>query len=129
MKHVSIAAIPGDGVGKEVVPEAIRVLKAISDVHGGLSFTFQDFPWSCEYYLEHGEMMPKDGLEQLKAFDSIFLGAVGDANLVPDHVSLWGLLIKFQREFEQVINVRPAKQLSGIGSPLAQPKDLRNSLL
>ncbi|MFW0912115.1 tartrate dehydrogenase [Bacillus altitudinis] len=123
MKHFSIATIPGDGVGKEVVPEAVRVLKAISEVHGGLTFSFQDFPWSCEYYLEHGEMMPKDGLEQLKAFDSIFLGAVGDANLVPDHVSLWGLLIKIRREFEQVINVRPAKQLSGIRSPLAQPKD------
>ncbi|MGE6632073.1 tartrate dehydrogenase [Bacillus sp. NPDC077027] len=123
MKNLAIATIPGDGVGKEVVPEAIKVMKAISEVHGGLSLTFQDFPWSCEYYLAHGVMMPKDGMDQLKAFDGIFLGAVGDASLVPDHISLWGLLIKIRREFEQVINIRPAKQLPGVRSPLANPKD------
>ncbi|MDI5791068.1 isocitrate/isopropylmalate family dehydrogenase [Bacillus licheniformis] len=94
MKVFNIASIPGDGVGKEVVPAAQRVLKAVSDVHGGLSFRFTEFPYSCEYYLEHGEMMPDDGLEQLKEFDSIFLGAVGNSKLVPDHISLWGLLIK-----------------------------------
>lgn len=90
MKVFNIASIPGDGVGKEVVPAAQRVLKAVSDVHGGLSFRFTEFPYSCEYYLEHGEMMPDDGLEQtLKEFDSIFLGAVGNSKLVPDHISLW----------------------------------------
>ena len=123
MKVFNIASIPGDGVGKEVVPAAQRVLKAVSDVHGGLSFRFTEFPYSCEYYLEHGEMMPDDGLEQLKEFDSIFLGAVGNSKLVPDHISLWGLLIKIRREFEQVINIRPAKYLQGIKSPLANPKD------
>lgn len=123
MKVFNIASIPGDGVGKEVVPAAQRVLKAVSDVHGGLSFRFTEFPYSCEYYLEHGEMMPDDGMEQLKEFDSIFLGAVGNSKLVPDHISLWGLLIKIRREFEQVINVRPAKYLQGIKSPLANPKD------
>ncbi|WP_270572513.1 tartrate dehydrogenase [Bacillus glycinifermentans] len=123
MKAFSIASIPGDGVGKEVVPAAQRVLKTISDIHGGLSFEFTEFPYSCEYYLEHGEMMPDDGLERLKGFDAIFLGAVGNRSLVPDHISLWGLLIKIRREFEQVINIRPAKFLNGIRSPLANPKD------
>ncbi|KKB75090.1 MULTISPECIES: tartrate dehydrogenase [Bacillus] len=123
MKAFSIASIPGDGVGKEVVPAAQRVLKTISDIHGGLSFEFTEFPYSCEYYLEHGEMMPDDGLERLKGFDAIFLGAVGNRSLVPDHISLWGLLIKIRREFEQVINIRPAKFLKGIRSPLANPKD------
>ncbi|ASB87196.1 tartrate dehydrogenase [Bacillus sonorensis] len=123
MKGFSIASIPGDGVGKEVVPAAQRVLKAISDVHGGLSFEFTEFPYSCEYYLEHGKMMADDGLERLKEFDAIFLGAVGNSLLVPDHVSLWGLLIKIRREFEQVINIRPAKLLQGIRSPLANPND------
>lgn len=118
-----IASIPGDGVGKEVVPEAERVLKAVSELHGGMEFQFSSFPWSCEYYLEHGTMMPENGLEQLKGFDSIFLGAVGNQNLVPDHVSLWGLLINIRREFEQVINVRPAKVLKGLTSPLVNPKD------
>lgn len=123
MKAFSIASIPGDGVGKEVVPAAQRVLKTISDIHGGLSFEFTEFPYNCEYYLEHGEMMPDDGLERLKGFDAIFLGAVGNRSLVPDHISLWGLLIKIRREFEQVINIRPAKFLNGIRSPLANPKD------
>lgn len=123
MKKLKIASIPGDGIGKEVVPAAIDVLETISDLHGGLSFDFTEFPYSCDYYLEHGEMMPEDGLKRLSDFDSIFLGAVGDANLVPDHISLWGLLIKIRREFEQTINVRPAKQLPGIQSPLVNPND------
>ena len=123
MKTLKIANIPGDGIGKEVVPAATDVLKAISDIHGGLKFEFTNFPWSCEYYLEHGEMMPEDGLERLKDFDSIFLGAVGNLKLVPDHTSLWGLLIKIRREFEQVINIRPAKVLDGVRSPLLNPKD------
>ncbi|WP_184664465.1 tartrate dehydrogenase [Texcoconibacillus texcoconensis] len=123
MKHLNIASIPGDGVGKEVVPEAERVLKTIAKIHGGLSFTFTHFPYSCEYYLEHGEMMPENGLDQLKPFDALFLGAVGNQELVPDHISLWGLLIKIRREFEQVINIRPAKQIKGVESPLANPNE------
>ncbi|MED4128775.1 tartrate dehydrogenase [Shouchella miscanthi] len=123
MKQFDIASIPGDGIGIEVVPQAERVLKAVADVHGGLAFQFQSFPWSCQYYIEHGVMMPDSGLEQLKPFDAIFLGAVGDPNLVPDHISLWGLLIQIRREFEQVINMRPAKRLDGIQSPLQNPKD------
>ncbi|MCM3668222.1 tartrate dehydrogenase [Mesobacillus maritimus] len=123
MKNLKIASIPGDGIGREVVPAAIEVLQTVSDLHGGLSFEFTEFPYSCEYYLEHGVMMPKDGLERLQDFDSIFLGAVGNAKLVPDHISLWGLLIKLRREFEQVINVRPAKIFKGVRSPLVNPKD------
>ena len=123
MKRLKIAAIPGDGIGKEVVPAAIRVLETLSEIHGGLKFDFSFFPYGCDYYLKHGKMMPDDGLEKLKSFDAIFLGAVGNPKVVPDHISLWGLLIKIRREFEQVINIRPAKILSGIRSPLLNPKD------
>jgi len=123
MNNFKVASIPGDGIGKEVVPAAIEVLKAVSDVHGGLSFEFTDFPYSSEYYLEHGVMMDEDGVERLKDFDAIFLGAVGNINLVPDHISLWGLLIKLRREFEQTINIRPARVLPGVQSPLVNPKD------
>lgn len=123
MKTLKIASIPGDGIGREVVPAALKVLEAVADVHGGLKFEFVEYPWSCEYYLEHGMMMPEDGLERLKDCDSIFLGAVGNPKIVPDHVSLWGLLIKIRREFEQTINLRPAKMMKGIRSPLANPKE------
>jgi tartrate dehydrogenase/decarboxylase / D-malate dehydrogenase len=123
MKKLKIASIPGDGIGKEVVPASIDILNTIADVHGGLKFEFVEFPWSCEYYLEHGMMMPEDGLKRLSDFDGIFLGAVGNPKLVPDHISLWGLLIKIRREFEQSINLRPAKVIKGIQSPLINPKD------
>jgi len=122
MNHYDIAVIPGDGIGKEVVPAALRVLETAAEVHGGLSFSWTNFPWSCEYYLEHGTMMPEDGITTLKNFDQIFLGAVGMPSLVADHVSLWGLLIKIRRELEQAINVRPAKLLRGLQSPLRDPK-------
>lgn len=123
MKRLAIAVIPGDGIGKEVVPEALRVLDAVAEIHGGLEFNYSHYPWSCEYYIEHGEMMPKDGLEQISQSDAIFLGAVGDPSLVPDHVSLAGLLLKIRREFQQVINVRPAKMLEGMVSPLSRPEN------
>lgn len=123
MRRLDIAVIPGDGIGKEVVPEALRVLDAVAEIHGGLEFNYSHYPWSCEYYIEHGEMMPKDGLEQISQSDAIFLGAVGDPSLVPDHVSLAGLLLKIRREFQQVINVRPAKMLEGMVSPLSRPEN------
>ncbi|SNZ02844.1 tartrate dehydrogenase/decarboxylase / D-malate dehydrogenase [Terribacillus aidingensis] len=123
MKKLKIASLPGDGVGKEVVPAAQQVLKAVARLHGGLQFDFTDYPWSCEYFLEHDQMMPDDALDRLQDADAVFLGAVGNQKLVPDHISLWGMLIKIRREFEQVINVRPAKLLKGITSPLASPKD------
>lgn len=123
MKNYEIAVLPGDGIGKEVVPAALKVLDAVSELHGGLRFEYKEFPWSCEYYLEHGQMMPDNGIDMLKDFQAIFLGAVGNPNLVPDHISLWGLLIKIRREFEQSINIRPAKYFKGLKSPLVNPND------
>ena len=121
MKTYRIAVIEGDGIGKEVVPAAIEVLDAVAKQDGGFQFEWTHFPWGCDYYLEHGEMMPKDGIEILKGYDQIFLGAVGMPELVPDHISLWGLLIKIRRELKQAINVRPAKLLAGLESPLKNP--------
>ncbi|WML44881.1 tartrate dehydrogenase [Neobacillus sp. PS3-40] len=123
MNTLEIAVIPGDGIGKEVVPASLKVLDAVAEVHGGLKFKYSEFPWSCDYYLEHGKMMPEDGLNSLKGFNALFLGAVGNPQLVPDHVSLWGLLIKIRREFEQSINIRPAKFFKGLTSPLVNPND------
>ena len=118
MDHYSIALIPGDGIGVDVVREGKRVLDTVSELHGGFSLSYREFEWSCEYYAKNGRMMPDDGLEMLKDFDTIFLGAVGYPG-VPDHVSLWGLLLPIRREFEQYINLRPVKLLKGIESPLA----------
>jgi tartrate dehydrogenase/decarboxylase/D-malate dehydrogenase len=115
-KH-RIAVIPGDGIGKEVVPEGLRVLDAAAR-RFGIDFAYTTFDWSCEYYKKHGRMMPADGLDRLKDFDSIFLGAVGFPG-VPDHVSLWGLLIPIRRTFEQYINLRPVRMMKGIPCPLA----------
>ena len=114
-KH-KIAVIMGDGIGKEVVPEGMRVL----DVAGerfGFKLVWTPFPWSCEYYSSTGEMMPKNGLDILKEYESIFLGAVGYPG-VPDHVSLWGLLIPIRRGFQQYVNFRPVRKMRGITSPL-----------
>lgn len=123
MHTYKIAVIPGDGIGKEVVPAAIEVLDQIAALDGSFRFSWTEFPWGCDYYLTHGEMMPADGIEILKQFDQIFLGAVGMPELVPDHISLWGLLIKIRREMQQSINVRPAKLLKGLESPLKHPND------
>jgi len=112
-----IALIPGDGIGREVVPEGARVLKALAAVHG-FKVESVEFPYSCEYYLKHGHMMPDDGLDTLKGFDTILLGAVG-APEVPDHVSLWGLLLPIRRGFDQYVNLRPVRLLPGIKTPLA----------
>src|SRR5687767_15606008 len=115
-----IAVIPGDGIGKEVVPEGIRVLEAAGK-RFGFDFEWTTFDWSCERYAKTGAMMPDDGLEQLKKFEAIFLGAVGFPG-VPDHVSLWGLLIPIRRGFQQYINLRPVRLLPGVPSPLANRK-------
>lgn len=117
MKHISLAVLPGDGIGKEVVPEAVRVLRTIEELHGGIRFEFKEFPWGCEYYMEHGQMMPDNALETLAGFDQIFLGAVGFPG-VPDHVSLWGMLIPIRRRFQQYINLRPVHSLPGVVSPV-----------
>src|SRR5713101_4635450 len=111
-----IAVIPGDGIGKEVVPEGIRVLEAAGRVFG-CAFKWQTFDWSCKTYMRTGKMMPADGLQQLQPFDAIFLGAVGHPD-VPDHVSLWGLLIPIRRAFRQYVNLRPVRHFEGIESPL-----------
>lgn len=112
-----VAVIPGDGIGPEVVEAALGVLDAAAEAHGGVRFRYARFPWSCRYYAEHGRMMPEDGLETLSGFESIFLGAVGWPG-VPDHVSLWGLLLPIRRRFEQYINYRPLRLLRGLKSPL-----------
>ncbi len=120
----NIALIPGDGIGKEVVPEAVRVMEVLARQHG-FEMTFTEFPYSCAYYLKNGVMMPDDGMQKLRAFDAIFLGAVGDPE-VPDHVSLWGLLIPIRRQMHQYVNIRPVKLLAGVKSPLAdrKPEDI-----
>jgi tartrate dehydrogenase/decarboxylase/D-malate dehydrogenase len=112
-----IALIPGDGIGLEVVPEGVRALNELAG-RFGFAMNFSEFPYSCRHYLEHGCMMPEDGLDRLRPFDAILLGAVG-APGVPDHVSLWGLLIPLRRSFDQYVNLRPVRLLPGIKSPLA----------
>ncbi len=116
MSRLRIAVIPGDGIGKEVVPEGIRVLEAAAE-RFGIGFDWREFDWSCETYKETGRMMPADGIERLRDHDAIFLGAVGFPG-VPDHVSLWGLLIPIRRRFRQYVNLRPVRLLKGITSPL-----------
>jgi tartrate dehydrogenase/decarboxylase / D-malate dehydrogenase len=116
MTQHRIAVIAGDGIGKEVVPEGIRVLDAAA-AKFGLSFQWDELPWSCEYHLKHGRMMPEDGLERIRRHDAVFLGAVGFPT-VPDHVSLWGLLIAIRRGFQQYANIRPVRLMPGIESPL-----------
>jgi tartrate dehydrogenase/decarboxylase/D-malate dehydrogenase len=113
-----IAVIAGDGIGREVVPEGIRVLDAVGAKHG-IAFEWDELPWSCDYYVKHGRMMPADGLEQIRGHAAIFLGAVGFPTLVPDHISLWGLLIRLRRGFDQYANIRPVRLMPGIRSPLA----------
>ena len=116
MKTFSVAVIAGDGIGKEVVPEGIRVLEAAAR-RFGFQFGWQQFDWSCETYAKTGKMMPPDGLQQLRPFDAIFLGAVGHPS-VADHVSLWGLLIPIRRTFRQYVNLRPVRLFEGIETPL-----------
>ena len=121
-----IAIIAGDGIGTEVMPEGIRALEATAKRFNiDLEFTTFEFG-SCDYYLEHGKMLPDDWFEQLKGFDALFYGAVGWPDKVPDHISLWGSLLQFRRQFDQYINLRPCKLMPGIKSPLAgrEPGDI-----
>ncbi len=123
MTEIRVAVIPGDGIGREVVPEGLRVLAATAKQDPQLTLSFTEFPWSCRYYLEHGRMMPEDGLDTLREFDAIYLGAVGWPG-VPDHISLWGLLLPIRRGFDQYVNLRPVRLLEGVRSPLAEPGEL-----
>ena len=117
----SIAVIPGDGIGKEVVPEGLRVLEAAGR-RFGITFEFTHYDWNCDYYAKHGRMMPEDWFKELSRHQAIFYGAVGWPATVPDHVSLWGSLIQFRRRFDQYVNLRPCRLMPGIPSPLANRK-------
>ncbi|MDW0109724.1 tartrate dehydrogenase [Sporosarcina aquimarina] len=117
MKTFKIALIPGDGIGPEVVAEGVKVLRTIEQLDPSISFSFTEFPWGCEYYLKHGKMMADDGIEQLKEFDAIYLGAVGYPG-VPDHISLWDLLLRIRKEFDQYVNIRPITLLNPELTPL-----------
>ena len=123
-KPFRLALIPGDGIGAEVIPAAVRILE-VAGKRFGVSFQWTEFPWSCAYYAQHGRMMPEDGIATVRAFDSILLGAVGYPG-VSDHVSLWGLLVPLRRELRQYVNLRPVKLLPGIRTPLAdrKPEDI-----
>jgi tartrate dehydrogenase/decarboxylase/D-malate dehydrogenase len=117
MRAHRIAVIPGDGVGTEVIPEGLRVLRRAGEITGSFRLQTTDFPWSCEHYLATGRMMPEDGLSRLADSDAIYLGAVGFPG-VPDHVSLWGLLLPIRKGFDQYVNLRPVELLEGIPGPL-----------
>ena len=126
MTAIRIAVIAGDGIGKEVVPEGLRVLRAAADAYG-LDLAFVEFDFaSAEYYQKHGQMLPDDWFDTLKPFDAIFFGAVGWPDVVPDHVSLWGSLLQFRRRFDQYVNLRPCRLMPGVASPLAgrEPGDI-----
>ncbi|MCK5748654.1 MAG: tartrate dehydrogenase [Oricola sp.] len=116
MASYTIAVIAGDGIGKEVMPPALDILKAAA-AGGGFSLHFVNYDWSCDTYRQTGKMMPDDGLDRLRDSDSILLGAVGYPG-VPDHISLWGLLLPIRRQFNQYVNLRPVRLLPGIISPL-----------
>lgn len=116
LKH-KVGVIAGDGVGPEVIAEGMKVLRAVAELDGGFSFEFTEYPWGCNYYLEHGKMMDEDGMERLAAQDAILLGAVGDPQ-VPDHISLWDLLLRIRKGFDQYVNLRPVKLLNGAPCPL-----------
>jgi tartrate dehydrogenase/decarboxylase/D-malate dehydrogenase len=116
MKTYRIAVIAGDGIGQEVVPEGMRVLEAAGSKFG-IAFAWDEFPWSCEYRAKHGRMMPEDGLDTIRRHDAIFFGACGFPG-VPDHISLWELLIPMRRQFDLYVNLRPVRLMPGIRSPL-----------
>ena len=119
MKNYKIATIAGDGIGKEVMPESIRVLKETAKKHQ-FHIQFDEFDFaSCDYYEKNGKMLPDDWKEKISDHDAIYFGAVGDPSKVPDHISLWGSLLKFRREFDQYINLRPVKLFNGVPCPLA----------
>lgn len=118
-RSYTIAVLPGDGIGLEVMPPALRCLE-IAAARFGFTLNFRNFDWaSCSYYLEHDKMMPDDWKELLQQCDAIYFGAVGDPARVPDHISLWGSLLRFRREFDQFVNLRPCRLMPGVSSPLA----------
>ncbi|AMO25045.1 tartrate dehydrogenase [Ramlibacter solisilvae] len=125
MKTYRIACIPGDGIGKEVVPAGQQVLQVLADAGAAFGFEFSSFDWGGDYYRAHGRMMPDDGLDALRGMDAILFGSAGDPH-IPDHITLWGLRLKICQGFDQYANVRPTRILPGIATPLQRcgPKDL-----
>jgi tartrate dehydrogenase/decarboxylase/D-malate dehydrogenase len=125
MKTYSIATIPGDGIGREVVPAGVQVLQVLAGVSRGFRFEFEHFDWGGDWYRAHGEMMPADGLDALRGKDAILFGSAGDPK-IPDHVTLWGLRLKICQGLDQYANVRPTRILPGIDAPLkrCRPQDL-----
>jgi tartrate dehydrogenase/decarboxylase/D-malate dehydrogenase len=125
MRQYTIAAVPGDGIGGEVISAGTRVLHAVAARDSGFELKVEEFPWGTDYYLEHGRMMPEDALGTLKPFDAIYFGSAGDPR-VPDHISLWGLRLAICQPFDQYANLRPARLLPGIEGPLRDvgPDDL-----
>jgi len=115
--HYRIALLPGDGIGLEVVKAGMQVLQMVATM-GDFTLSFTEFPYSCTYYLEHGVMMPEDGFEMLRQYDAILLGAVGDPRIVPDHISLRGLLVPLRQRFDLYVNYRPARLIPGLPTPL-----------
>jgi tartrate dehydrogenase/decarboxylase/D-malate dehydrogenase len=120
MRHYHLAVLPGDGIGPEVIPESVQTLEALANLHGDFSLSLEYFDWGTERYLREGALMPKDGLAILErgGFDGILLGPVGDPR-VPDHLTLWGLLLPIRQGFDQYVNLRPMRLLPGVQSPLA----------
>lgn len=125
MRHYQIAVLSGDGIGIDVTEEAVKVLRTLAECDGGLDLKLEEFPWGTQYYLEKGRMMPSDALKTLEGFDSILLGAVGDP-AVPDHTTLWGMLLPIRQTFQQYVNLRPVRLLPGVESPLKHkgPQDI-----
>ena len=112
MRHFKLAVIAGDGIGQEVTPAALAVVEAVAKAHG-FAIDVTSYPWGCEYYLREGRMMPADALTRLAGSDAIYLGAIG-APSVPDHVSVWELILPIRQRFEQFVNLRPMKLLAGV---------------
>ena len=123
MEAFKIAVIPGDGIGPDVTNEALKILETLQEMDDSFTISFKSFDWGSDFYLETGSMMPKDGLDQLKQFDAILFGAVGDAR-VPDEVTIWELIMPIRKRFQQYVNMRPIKQLAGIPSPLKNGKPI-----
>ena len=125
MKEYKVAAIPGDGIGKEVLPEGLKVLQAAAEKIGTFRLAIEGFPWGCEYYLQTGELMPEDGIDILKGFDAIYFGAAGHPR-VPDYLSAWELIFVIRHAFDQYVNLRPIKLFPGVTTPLANvaPEDI-----
>jgi len=123
MSTLNIAILPGDGIGPEVMQEALKVMETLSALDSSFQFNTEELPWNSDYFLTHGQMMPDDGLDRLKKFDAILFGAIGDSR-VPDETTIWELIMPIRKQFQQYINFRPIKKLNGISSPLKEEYDI-----